>query len=400
MCPVSARRQSVAFLSPPARDLPELEGVTRRILEWKSGYVDGHITVGRKPQAGAVVLANNDYLALARDPRIIGAAVAALQDAEANVFMSGVYTQYLDKQSRYEAAVADYLGTEAAVLCQSGWSANDGLIQALADSEMPVYIDIFAHASLWQGGHSAGAKLRPFRHNDPENLAATVRRHGPGLIAVDAVYSTNGDLCPLADMVEIAEAHGCMLIVDESHAIGVRGPEGGGLAAELGLAERVHFRTFSLSKAFVGRGGVVAGSARTLEYFRYQSRPAIFSSAVLPYETAAFHAALDAIRQDEWRRDALKWNADYLRAGLMDAGCLIADNDAPIIALVAGPEAETARLRDGLEARGVFGAVFCAPATPKNRSLVRLTLNAAMRSAELDRVIEACAAVRRETGLV
>ena len=370
------------------------------MLEWKSGYVDGHITVGHKPEAGAVILANNDYLSLAGDPRIIGTMVGALQDTGASLFMSSVYTQYLDRQSRYEAAMADYLSAEATVLCQSGWSANDGLIQAVADSEMPVYIDIFAHASLWQGGHSAGAKLRPFRHNDAESLAATVRRHGPGLIAVDAVYSTNGDVCPLLDIVEIAETYGCMLIVDESHSAGVRGPGGAGLAAELGLIDRIHFRTFSLSKAFVGRGGIVAGSARTLEYFRYQSRPAIFSSAVLPYETAGFQAALKAVRQDEWRRDALRWNADYLRSGLKDAGCRLADNDSPIIALVAGSEADTVRLRDGLEAQNVFGAVFCAPATPKNRSLLRLTVNATMRSAELDQVIAACAAVRRNIGII
>jgi CAI-1 autoinducer synthase len=296
--------------------------------------------------------------------------------------------------------MADYLFAEATVLCQSGWSANDGLIQALADSEMPVYIDIFAHASLWQGGHSAGAKLRPFRHNDAESLAAAIRRHGPGLIAVDAVYSTNGDLCPLGAIVEVAEAYGCMLIVDESHAAGVRGPAGAGLAAELGLIDRIHYRTFSLSKAFVGRGGIVAGSARTLEYFRYQSRPAIFSSAVLPHETAGFHAALDAVRQDEWRRDALRWNADYLKSGLRDAGCRLADNNSPIAALVAGSEAATTRLRDALESRNVFGAVFCAPATPKNRSLVRLTVNATMRSTELDQVIAACIAIRQDIGII
>jgi CAI-1 autoinducer synthase len=375
--------------------------LSERIREWRAAYVGAkHLVVGKLPDKHAILVANNDYLALGRDPRIVKAITDALQNCDLSVFMSAVYVQYLAEQERYEAAMARYIGAEAAVLCQSGWAANDGLIQTLADTEMPVYIDFLAHASLWQGVQSSGAKPRPFRHNDPESLEALVRRHGPGLVAVDTVYSTTGDVCPLGAVVDIAEAHGCMIVADESHAVGVRGPEGAGLAAELGLVERVHFRTYSLSKAFVGRGGVVAGPARALEYFRFQSRPAIFSSAVLPYEIAGFVAALDAVRTDDWRRLALRRNAEHVGRGLQSAGIEIAAHGSPIIALIGGPEASSVRLRDALEAHHVFGALFCVPATAKNRSLVRLTLNAAMQQPELDRIIEACVAVRRETGII
>lgn len=393
-------RGPAAYRVVKASGLPELNSVIQRIEDWKAGYVDGHITVGRKPGTDSIVLASNDYLSIARDPRIIQAIADGLYGAGGDVFMSSVYVQYLDVQREYESEMARHLGTEAVVLCQSGWAANDGLIQSLADSDVPVYIDLYAHASLWQGVHSAGAKPRPFRHNDPESLAATVKRHGPGLIAVDAVYSTNGDICPLREIVEIAERYGCMTVVDESHAVGIRGPAGAGLASELDLVRRINFRTFSLSKAFVGRGGIVAGPAAALEYFRYQSRPAIFSSAVLPYETMGFAAALKVVQQDDWRRAAVRRNSDHLRTGLDAAGCRIATNDSPIIALVAGTEERTAKLRDSLEARNVFGAVFCAPATPKERSLVRLTVNAAVEPADLDRVIEACAAIKRESGII
>ncbi|HYM33150.1 MAG TPA: alpha-hydroxyketone-type quorum-sensing autoinducer synthase [Candidatus Cybelea sp.] len=397
---VSPSGQTTSLLALKTRGGQELQSLGRRIREWKQDYAEHHITVGKRPGPSAIVMANNDYLSLGRDPRIIAAIVSALHDNSGDVFMSGVYTQYLDIHGEYEAAMADYLGSEATVLCQSGWAANDGLVQTLADTAMPVYVDLFAHASIWQGVHSAGAKARPFRHNDADNLEATVRRYGPGLITVDTVYSTNGDVCPLEEVVDIADRHGCMVVADESHAAGLRGPAGAGLTAELGLTERVHFRTMSLSKAFVGRGGIVAGSSKALEFFRYQSRPAIFSSAVLPYETAGFLATLNAVRDDEWRRDNLRDNANYLRGGLSEAGCHIASNDSPIIALVAGTEARTAELRDRLEARNVFGAVFCAPATPKARSLVRLTVSATMSRAQLDHVIESCAAVRRETGLI
>jgi CAI-1 autoinducer synthase len=377
------------------------ESLSQKINEWKTEYAARNlIVVGGKPDGNAIIMASNDYLALGKDARIVQALSESLRNADKDIFMSTVYIQYLAVQQEYEAAMARYLGTEATVLCQSGWAANDGLLQALVDDETTVYIDHFAHASLWQGIHSGGAKPRPFRHNDPESLEAVVRRYGPGLIAVDTVYVTTGEICPLGDLVDIAEAYGCVVVADESHAVGLRGPQGAGLAAQLGLAHRVHFRTFSLSKAFVGRGGVVAGPARELEYFRFQSRPTIFSSAVLPYEIAGFSAALDAVRHDEWRREALQRNGAYLKSGLRGVGIEIIDHDSPIIALVGGREELTVKVRDALEAHGVFGAVFCAPSTPKNRSLVRLTLNAAMQQAELDQIVAACVAVRRETGII
>jgi CAI-1 autoinducer synthase len=397
---MSAVAESIALRPRRPVALSGLDAVNRRIAEWEGEFVVANrLVLGAKPGPDAVVLSSNDYLALARDPRIVEAMTRALRNSPTDVLMSTVYTQYLEAQMEFEAAMAGYVGAAATVLCQSGWTANDALMQVLADSETPVYLDLMAHASLWQGTHNAGARPRPFRHNDPESLEALIRRYGPGLIAVDSVYSLNGDLCPLAALVDAAERHDCALVVDESHAIGVRGGQGAGLVAELGFAERVAFRTFSLSKAFVGRGGMVAGPERALLHFRYDSRPAVFSSAVLLHEVAGFVAALEAVRSDEWRRQALKRKANDLKAGLRAAGWAVSDNDSPIAALIPGSDELTLRLRDALEARNVFGAVFCTPATAKNRSLLRLTLNAAVTQAELDHVISACAAVRRELAL-
>ena len=382
--------------SPPAI----LHSVNERYGEWKLGYAAANlIVVGSKPGPEAIVLAGNDYLSLARHPNIVRAITETLRDSHSDVLMSTVYIQHLDVQRQYEAAMAAYLGSESAVLCQSGWTANDGLIQVLADSDTPVYIDLGAHASLWQGIQSAGATARPFRHNDPASLSALAKRYGPGLVVADAVYSTTGDICPLGDFVEIADRHGCMLVLDESHSVGLRGPSGVGLAAELGLVHRVHFQTFSLSKAFVGRGGIVAGPSHLLEYFRFVARPSVFSSAVLLHEVAAFSATLEIIRGDDWRREALRRKSDYLRQGLLGAGWPIANNSAPIVALMSGTEERTVQLRDALEARNVFGAVFCAPSTPRNRALVRLTANASVSERDLDKVIAACIAARQEVGI-
>jgi CAI-1 autoinducer synthase len=378
-----------------------LETINQRFHDWKSGYAAANlIVVGRKPGPDAILLANNDYLALARHPTVVQAVTDALHNSHSDVLMSTVYIQHLDAQREYEAAVATYLASEAAVLCQSGWTANVGLIQVLADSDMPVYIDIGAHASLWEGIHSARGIPRPFRHNDPANLSALARRYGPGLIVADAVYSTTGDVCPLRELVEIADRYGSIIVLDESHSVGLRGPCGAGLAAELGLVDRVHFRTFSLSKAFAGRGGIVAGPSHLLEYFRFVARPSVFSSAVLLHEIAGFSAALDIIRRDSWRRDLLTRRSGYLRRELSAAGWPIANNSSPIVALMGGTEERTVRIRDALETRNVFGAVFCAPSTPRNRALVRLSVNAALSETDLEKVIDACVVARREADLV
>jgi CAI-1 autoinducer synthase len=357
-------------------------------------YSAGHITRGKTPGPDDVVMSSNDYLSLGRDKRIVEAQIRSLENHDTDIYMSGVYVQFLAAQTAFERKMADFLDVESTALCQSGFCANEGLVQAIANEQVPVYLDMFAHASLLQGTVSARAKARLFRHNSPEHLRSLVGRYGPGVVAVDAIYSTLGDVCALADIVAVCEEGGCTLVVDESHAIGVRGDNGQGLVAELGLADRVPFRVFSLSKALVGRGGIVAGSSRFIEYFRYESRPAVFSSAVLPWEIARFSKTLEIVRRESWRRTKLHESAQFLRDGLREIGYNTSPSETQIIPLVAGPEARTARLRDALESNGIFGSVFCAPATPKNKSLVRLCVNQGLSGYELERVLEVCAKIR------
>ena len=252
--------------------------------------------------------------------------------------------------------------------------------------------------SLWEGIRSAGAPGVMFHHNDPEHLERQILRHGPGVILVDTVYSTNGSVCPLRDIADIAAARGCVLIADESHSLGTHGPNGEGLVVELGLADRVHFRTASLAKAFAARAGFIACAAHFSEYFKFESRPAIFSSTLLPQEVAGLAATLEVIRTEGWRREKLYANSAYLRAGLEGLGYNLNGSRSQIISLESGTEQQTIVLRDALEARGVFGSVFCAPATPKNRSMVRLSLHCDLGRDELDRVLGACGDIRSNTG--
>jgi CAI-1 autoinducer synthase len=191
-----------------------------------------------------------------------------------------------------------------------------------------------------------------------------------------------------------------MLVVDESHAVGVCGREGQGLVHKLGLTDRVHYRTLSLSKAFATRAGMVAGPSRVMTYFPYEAKPAIFSSAVLLHEIAGLSATLKVIKEEGWRRDQLWRNTAYLRQGLLRLGYAVDQTDTQIIALQSGTDGQTRALREALEERGVFGAVFCAPATPKNHGIIRLSVNARLTVGEMDRVLDACAAIARERAIV
>ena len=375
-------------LSPHLRRRIDRQFRQRWEQDWKRRFV----THGVTPGPDAVRLDGNDYLSVTGRPEIVQAQLDALRCNREFVVQSGVFQLDGSPTSRFEAALAGFVGKEGALLCQSGYTANLGLIQVIADPETPVYVDSLAHMSLWEGVRAAGAPAHAFRHNDPDHLDRMIRRQGGGgLVIVDSVYSTTGALCPLEAMVEVAERHGCMILVDESHSLGTHGPEGRGLCAQLGLTHRVHFITASLAKAFAGRAGFFTLPDELRPYLMCHSYPSIFSSCLLPHEIAGLAATLEVVRGSDDARRQLRANTVRLREAFGALGYPIQHGSEQIISLEAGPEVDTLALRDAIEARAIFGAVFCAPATSRNRSMVRLTLNASLTEAEMAHV-EAVAA--------
>lgn len=359
-------------------------------------WAGGHIMRGRQPGPDALQLCSNDYLALARHPRILRAMTGSIERDGNGLLMSGIFVHGACPHTDFEQRLAEFMHAEAGVLCQSGYSANTGLIQVIADERTPVYADMMAHMSLWEGIRLAGAKPVTVFHNEVEHLERQILRHGPGVVVVDSVYSTTGSIAPLREILEICEAQGCILVADESHSLGTHGPNGEGLVVELGLAERVHFRTASLAKAFAGRAGFVTCSRRFADYFKSESNPAIFSSTLLPHDIRGLDATLTVIRQEGWRRDRLRANAAYLRSELDALGYNLNDSECQIVSLESGSEQNTIALRDALESRGIFGAIFCAPATPKSRALMRFSVHAALTDDELGRIVTACRDIRDE----
>ncbi|MEI6692195.1 MAG: alpha-hydroxyketone-type quorum-sensing autoinducer synthase [Chlorobium sp.] len=356
------------------------------------------LPVGNIPGYGAIVLQSNDYLNVSMHPDILSAQISKLESANHEMVMSAVFLHEGSDKDLFEASMAEYSGFVKSILCQSGWAANVGLMQSIANQSTPVYIDFFTHMSLWEGIKSAGAPFYVFMHNDSAHLEKLVKLHGEGIILVDSLYSTTGDFAPLAEIIDIAIRYNCVSVVDESHSLGTHGPKGSGLIAALGLTDRVHFITGSLAKAFAGRAGIIFCSKRFSQYFPFTAYPAIFSSTLLPYEIAGLSATLKVIQEGDDRRKKLHENAEFLRRGLDQLGYATV-SQSQIISLEPGSEAEMELLRDVLEEHNVFGSVFCAPATPKNRSLMRFSLHSGLEQSELQYVLDVCEAIRDEVGM-
>ncbi|MDO9404559.1 MAG: quorum-sensing autoinducer CAI-1 synthase [Polaromonas sp.] len=358
------------------------------IARWNDLWGGRSLVHGRDPGADAVRLNGNDYLSITGHPAIIEAQTAAIREDAEFVIQSGSFLLETHPVRAFEKKMAQWLGKDDGVLCQSGYAANMGLIQCIADPQTPVYIDMLAHTSLWEGARRAGAPSYAFRHNDVEHLKRMIEKHGAGLVIVDSVYSTTGAVSPLLDVVDVAEAGGCMILVDESHSLGTHGPQGAGLCMELGISHRVHFITASLAKAFAGRAGYFNIPSGLRNYILSTSYHNMFSSCLLPHEVAALNATLDVIKGCDAERVRLHQHTRRMRDMFTDLGYPVHQGTEQIIALEAGTEPDTLVLRDRLEERNVFGAVFCAPATTRNRTMVRLTLHAALTDAEMDHVTD------------
>ncbi|MDA3923009.1 MAG: quorum-sensing autoinducer CAI-1 synthase [Salinisphaera sp.] len=369
--------------------------LSERVANWGGG----HILHGIEPSPGSVMMVSNDYLHVANHPEIIRAQVDCLQNTDNTMVMSAVYLHGDTAQTVFERDMATWMGRPSALLCQSGYAANVGLIQSISAPDTPVYIDMFAHTSLWEGIRSAEMQPRPYRHNDLASLESSIVRHGPGIVMLDSVYSTNGSVAPMRETVEVAKRYGCVIIVDESHSLGTHGPAGAGIVAELGLNDDVHFVTASLAKTFAGRAGIIVCSERLRFHIKYNSFPGIFSSALLPPDIAALSKTLEIVKSADLARAKVQASADYLRTGLDALGYNVDISHSQIIALEAGREQDTMKLRDALEARGVFGSVFCAPATAFKRSLIRLSVNAGLTHEDLDHVLAVCGEIRDEVDM-
>ncbi len=368
----------------------------KRIAKSRGGV---HIFSGKAPDLNSILMISNDYLALANHPEITDAQINTLQNEGNGMMMSSVFVRKGDPQRIFEKKFAEYLGAEDCILCQSGYSANIGLLESIAGRSTPVYLDQLAHMSLWEGSRGVHAPVRLFRHNNVRHLEKKIQTHGSGIILVDSVYSVTGSVCPVAEISALAVKYDCVFVVDESHTLGTHGKQGAGLVVAEGLEKQIRFRTASLAKAFCGRAGIIVGTAKEIEFFRYNSSSLIFSSAVLHHDIAAFNAALEKIKTSDDKREGLREKARFLREQLTELGFNLNDSDSQILALEAGTELNLIALKKALEARDIFGSAFFPPATNKIRCMLRFSLNSSLSWEQIKQVVDACADIRSEVGV-
>lgn len=344
-----------------------------------------------------IALHQNDYLRLGNHPDVVAARAAANRVNQDESFMSSVFGGSSNECDIFRQEIAACMKAEDALLTTSGWAANVGLLEAITPLFKPVYIDKHAHASLYDGIKLSLGKKVVIEHNDPDHLVERIKKNGPGIVVIDAVYSTDGSIGDIVRYVEICEEHDCVLILDEAHSFGLYG-NGGGLAVELGLEDRVHFRTVSLNKALGGHGGLIAGHQEAMKLVRARCRSIIFSSATSSVSAAGHRAALRVLMDNPERAKRCLDNAQILRDRFCQEGIDTGDSQCQIVSVTFRDEQSTCDFYHRLRKEGVLTSVFLYPATPMGVGLVRYSVHSELSDEELEETISCSVKVLSEMG--
>ncbi len=384
--------------------LRELErlGLDRR-LRLISGPQGPTVLLDGRP---VLLLCSNNYLGLADHPRVREAAAEAAMrwgvGAGASRLVSGTMTIH----RRLEERLAAFERSEACLLFGSGYLANVGVIDALAGPGDTVFSDELNHASIIDGCRLSRAEVVVYRHADMEHLNWSLRRHGGRrdgrggrLIVTDSVFSMDGEVAPLAEIVELANMHGARTMVDEAHATGALGPDGRGAIAEAELEGEVDVVVGTLGKALGSYGAYVCADAEMVRYLINAARPLIFSTAPPPPAVAGALAALELLRERPHRVHRLRSNARTLRGALAEEGFPVATDGMHIVPLIVGEERAAMRLCQGAIERGVFAQAIRPPTVPDGTSRLRLTAMASHTASELEAAAHVLGDVARAMGL-
>ena len=348
-----------------------------------------------------LLLCSNNYLGLADHPRVRGAAAEAAIRLGTSAGASRLISGNMTVHARLEQRLAEFKGTESALLFGSGYLANTGAVAALAGEGEVVFSDELNHASIIDGCRLARAETFVYGHADVEHLAWGLRKAGPraSLIATDGVFSMDGDIAPLPELHELAREHGARLLVDEAHGTGAIGPGGRGAVAAAGLTGEVDVVVGTLGKALGGYGAYVCGSEQLTEFLLNTARPFIFSTALPPSAVAAATAALDLLAARPKRVERLAANAAALREALADEGLEVGASQTQIVPVIVG-DAETAMtLCERALERGVFAQAIRPPTVPEGTSRLRLTAMATHRVAELRKAAKIIGAAAADLGV-
>jgi glycine C-acetyltransferase len=355
-----------------------------------------------------LILSSNNYLGLANEPAVVDAGVEGLERFGAGTasvrFICGTFVVHRE----LEAAIARFVGTEASMSYVSAWNANEGFTATVVEEGDFVVSDALNHASIIDSVRLAKAITKcttaVYKHADLDDLRAKLTANKGAkrrIVWSDGVFSMEGSIAPLPDLVQICRDHDAVLVVDDSHATGVLGATGRGTPEHFGLLGEVDVITSTLGKALGGAaGGFVAGSAALCDYLTQRSRPQLFSNALPPTVAASALAAVEFIEANPGRVEALRSNARYFRERIIEAGFTPLAGETPIIPIIVGETAAAIQMSDMLLDEGVFVTGFGFPVVPQGQARIRCQISADHTTDDLDFAVRAFVTVGKKLKLI
>ena len=388
-----------------------LEHLEREIETWRQEGVFRPLTEIESEQGSRVVirgkeviqLSSNNYLGLTTHPRLKEAALEAVRTYGAGTGSVRTIAGTFSMHERFEEKLARFKHTEAALVFQSGFTANVGVIASILGEEDVVISDELNHASIIDGIRLTKASRRIYRHADLDDLEKALKETQSArtrLVVTDGVFSMDGDIAPLKEIVELCEKYGAVVMVDDAHASGVLGKNGRGTVDHFGLHGRVHIQVGTLSKAIGVLGGYVAGSRTLRDYLIHRARPFLFSTSHPPAVTAACSAAIDVLLEEPELIDRLWENTRFFKEGLRKLGFDIGDSQTPITPVIVGEGAKAMALSDALFEEGVYAQGIAYPTVPKGKARVRTIVTATHTREDLQQALDAFERAGKKIGIL
>lgn len=352
-----------------------------------------------------IMAGSNNYLGLTKHPQVVAAAEDALHRFGTSNNGSRFLNGTLELHVQLEERLAKFMRKEAALVYSTGYLTNLGSISALIDKGDVAILDKEAHACIVDGARLGFGDVKRFRHNDVrdlERVLAAAPAKAAKLVVVDGLYSMEGDIAPLPDIVRACREFGARILVDDAHGIGVLGSRGAGACDALGVEDQVDLVMGTFSKSFASLGGFIAGPARVLDYLRHHARAMIFSASVTPASVAAALASLDVIESEAGLglRDRLRAISDTMRNGFRSQGLEVGSGvGTPIVPIFIGDRLKTMQVWRKVLDRGIFLNAIVVPAVQPGRDLLRTSYMATHEDSQLDTILRVIDEVRQEVGL-
>jgi len=384
----------------------------QQLAEWKNAGTYQRLRILQGPSAAesrfdgkdVINLASNNYLGLTTHPKLIEAAIEATRKYGAGSGAVRTISGTMDLHMQLEERIARFKNVEACVVFQSGFAANAGTVAAVLTPEDHIISDELNHASIIDGCRLSRAKIHVFPHKDHAAAGGILSEldsvPGRKLVITDGVFSMDGDIGPLPRLVEHAEKHGAIMMVDDAHSSGVLGRNGRGTIDHFGLHGRVDIQVGTLSKAIGVLGGYVCGTKDLIEFLYHRARPFLFSTSHPPAVAAACMAAFDVLENEPERIEQLWNNTRYFKQGLADAGFNTGISETPITPVIVGEAARAHRLSAELFKEGVLATGIGFPTVAKDKARVRTIVTATHTRAELDQALDVFRRVGNRMGII